>query len=470
MADQIVRNEVPATNNQWFQALRLVEQLILAGWSVVESSDGTTADATDRWTGNFGSLGADAWIILGANSGQEICFRRGTSSSTGDGWITWSKGGGFTTGGTASAPANIPADRADIRGTTTAGTPGTFTTDGPWLGATSANTFDRLSIWTEDATGTGDEAFWVIAKQTAVSYTSTTAAAHGRLALEFLAHPAGVGITDSTPYAWWCPTPLTGTWGEGLDDLRCVSTEDSSAGTAGRWRRWWPGLHAQGSITTIAVASLVDGETFVLDDGVNAAVTFEFDGDSSVVESATLRQVDISAITTADQVRDAIITAVINAPTLDTTAVNSGSALVSLSNDSAGVIGNVAITETVTNAGFVVTGMSGGVSESFNQYGSGNVFQGDSSSERAGDFPGWENAGDNFIYQSVPVEIIRRLHLTSRAQVAFKDSEGGWTQNVFFHNEADSVNLDTFGATGQYAKFGNWLVLNNWNSLSPPTE
>ena len=77
MADQIIRSEIPATTNQWFQAFRLVEQLIVAGWTVIESSDGSTADATDRWTANFGGLGADSWIILQADSGQQFFFRRG---------------------------------------------------------------------------------------------------------------------------------------------------------------------------------------------------------------------------------------------------------------------------------------------------------------------------------------------------------------------------------------------------------
>jgi hypothetical protein len=120
------------------------------------------------------------------------------------------------------------------------------------------------------------------------------------------------------------------------------------------------GVAATGSITTIAVASLVDGEDFTIDDGVNPAVTFEFDDDASVTETDTLRQVDISAITTADQVRDAIVTAITNTPLFDVTASNGGAATVSLVNDRSGTAGNVSITENVTNAGFIVAGMSGG--------------------------------------------------------------------------------------------------------------
>jgi hypothetical protein len=121
------------------------------------------------------------------------------------------------------------------------------------------------------------------------------------------------------------------------------------------------GTASTGSLTTIATASLVDGETFVLDDGVNAAVTFEFDTNASVVESATLRAVTLAGGETADQVRDLILTAISNAPTLDITGSNGGAATVSLVNDRTGTHGDVTITDTVANAGFIPAGMTGGV-------------------------------------------------------------------------------------------------------------
>lgn len=157
------------------------------------------------------------------------------------------------------------------------------------------------------------------------------------------------------------------------------------------------GVAATGTLTTNAGGATNDGDTFVLDDGVNPAVTFEFDSNASVTESPTLRQVVFTGGDTADQIRDAIITAVTNAPTLDITAANGGAATVSLTNDRTGTLGNVTITqtgtslagiagmssgadaiitltettggtagnqtitETVTNAAFVVTGMSGGL-------------------------------------------------------------------------------------------------------------
>ncbi|MBT8428380.1 MAG: hypothetical protein KJN79_00565 [Gammaproteobacteria bacterium] len=107
-----------------------------------------------------------------------------------------------------------------------------------------------------------------------------------------------------------------------------------------------------------------DTETFVLDDGTNPAVTFEFDTNASVTETATLRAVDISAAADEDDVRDAIITAVGAAPALNITATSGGAGLVDLLNLTGGTAGNVAITETVTSALFAVTGMTGGLATS----------------------------------------------------------------------------------------------------------
>jgi hypothetical protein len=121
------------------------------------------------------------------------------------------------------------------------------------------------------------------------------------------------------------------------------------------------GTPSSGSITTIVGANLVDGEQFVLDDGVNTAVTFEFDNDSSVSETDTLRQIVIDGTETADQIRDLIINAVNSAPVLDITASSGGAATVSLVNDRNGTVGDQAITDTVVDAGFIVSGMTGGV-------------------------------------------------------------------------------------------------------------
>ena len=117
---------------------------------------------------------------------------------------------------------------------------------------------------------------------------------------------------------------------------------------------------ATGSIdcdNTGATVAPADTETFILNDGVNAAVTFEFDTNSSVVETTTLREVDITTAADDDDVRDAIIAAVTGAPTLDITATSGGAGIVTLTNDKTGTAGNVVVTETVASALFVVAGI-----------------------------------------------------------------------------------------------------------------
>jgi hypothetical protein len=115
-----------------------------------------------------------------------------------------------------------------------------------------------------------------------------------------------------------------------------------------------------GSFVVSGMSGGTDSETFVLDDGVNAAVTFEFDDNSSVVESATLRAVTFSTSDTANQVRDAIVTAINNAPTLDITPTPLGGGVVLLVNDELGLHGNIEITSTLVDSGWATSGMSGG--------------------------------------------------------------------------------------------------------------
>lgn len=120
---------------------------------------------------------------------------------------------------------------------------------------------------------------------------------------------------------------------------------------------------AAGSITTVAAASLVDGETFTLNDGSHTATIFEFDSNSSITGGRTA--VTITGGMTATQVRDAMVSAINGvAGTLAITAAPGTSAQVLLTNDAVGSAGNTTITETVANAGFLVNNMSGGVSAS----------------------------------------------------------------------------------------------------------
>ena len=116
---------------------------------------------------------------------------------------------------------------------------------------------------------------------------------------------------------------------------------------------------ATGSIVTVDGSLLVDTETFTLDDGVNPAVVFEFDDNATVTPGNVA--VTFTGADPLATVRGAIVTAINTAPSLDITAAPGGAGEVLLTNDTPGSAGNVTITETVLNAGFVVSGMSGGV-------------------------------------------------------------------------------------------------------------
>jgi len=125
---------------------------------------------------------------------------------------------------------------------------------------------------------------------------------------------------------------------------------------------------ATGSITTIAKANLIDGETIVLDDGINGAVTFHFDVTGAYTPGSgyntTNIRVDVSGATTADDIRDILITDVNGVTTgLIVTASNGGAATVTLTHDQGGTVGNQTVVETVVDVGFSVSGMVNGTGD-----------------------------------------------------------------------------------------------------------
>jgi hypothetical protein len=121
-----------------------------------------------------------------------------------------------------------------------------------------------------------------------------------------------------------------------------------------------PNVYATGSITAVAKASLLDNQTFTINDGVNTAVVFEFKVTGGYVRTGTDTTVDVSGATDAASVAAIIRTAINGVTTaLAVTAGTVVGAVVPLTNDAYGAY-NTAITDTVVNAGFVCTGMSGG--------------------------------------------------------------------------------------------------------------
>lgn len=155
------------------------------------------------------------------------------------------------------------------------------------------------------------------------------------------------------------------------------------------------GFQAIGHITTIDPANIVDGETFTLNDGVNPAVVFEFEKVGGVGGGSVA--VDITAAVDADDVRDAIVSAVNGAASLAISASPDGSGLVFLQNDNVGTAGNQTIINGVADSGFITQGMSGGLS-------SGSVptpvipATGKSSRDDGTDSDG--NTIDNFVFRT----------------------------------------------------------------------
>lgn len=125
--------------------------------------------------------------------------------------------------------------------------------------------------------------------------------------------------------------------------------------------RAYDGVAARGTIRVVSPWTGLDGQQFVLNDGVNPAVTFEFDDDASVVQTPTLRAITHDGTETEQEIRDLVIAAITAAPTLAITPSALDASTVALLNDAVGAAGNQVITETVTDPVFVVSGMSGGV-------------------------------------------------------------------------------------------------------------
>jgi len=120
------------------------------------------------------------------------------------------------------------------------------------------------------------------------------------------------------------------------------------------------GTAAVGDITVVAAVNLVDGDNFTLDDGTNAPVTFEYDNNGIV----TPGNIPISylGLSAPSEVRDVTIAAIngVLGP-LRLSAKVSSAAVLALTNELPGTAGNVAIIENVSDPGFVVSGMAGGL-------------------------------------------------------------------------------------------------------------
>ena len=117
------------------------------------------------------------------------------------------------------------------------------------------------------------------------------------------------------------------------------------------------GLLGIGTLQCVSFALTADGDYFTIDDGVNAAVLFEFDKTGNGVTSGRT-SIDISTggITSAANVA-AVVIPVINglgASVLNVTATAGATGLINLVNNNYAA-SQETITENVTNAGFTVS-------------------------------------------------------------------------------------------------------------------
>jgi hypothetical protein len=117
-----------------------------------------------------------------------------------------------------------------------------------------------------------------------------------------------------------------------------------------------------GTITTVAAASILQGEGFKLRSRSKTVFDFVFDKTTDLKDTATVRIVRLVGGMNASEVRDAIISAINRTPGLAMVASDGGASTVDLLNLFGGGAGNLpALPDTVVNAGFVVSAMSGGL-------------------------------------------------------------------------------------------------------------
>lgn len=109
---------------------------------------------------------------------------------------------------------------------------------------------------------------------------------------------------------------------------------------------------ATGSVTCVAVANLIDGETVPI-----AGTVYEFDVAGNGVGGGNTA-VDVSTLTTAAEVAGALAAAIVGVGDVDATDNLDGT--ISLTHATPGAAGNEAGSDTVADAGFVYTGLSGG--------------------------------------------------------------------------------------------------------------
>jgi len=110
---------------------------------------------------------------------------------------------------------------------------------------------------------------------------------------------------------------------------------------------WINQANASGTITCVANANMLDSDFMTINDGINAAVIYEYDKSANGVTGG---RVAWAAGTTAATVAANLATA-IRATQTNITVTDNGNGMLTLTS----TVGNLTLTENVTDAGFLVT-------------------------------------------------------------------------------------------------------------------
>ncbi len=123
---------------------------------------------------------------------------------------------------------------------------------------------------------------------------------------------------------------------------------------------------ATGTITCVANGSMADTDYITIGDGLVAPKLYEYDKASDGVTAGRVQWAVAGGGGGASDVAATLKTAIdANQPSISVT--NNGDGTLSLSHKIGGTVGNVTITENVANAGFLVSGMSGGTTGGYRQ-------------------------------------------------------------------------------------------------------
>lgn len=156
-----------------------------AGWTVVQSSNGSSFGASDYWVSV--PLFGGSWIVLQGPGGRQICFWVNTTYDMWTGKIIYDKAGSFTfASASATNPGTIPATAQYVRGSGAA-----FAS---WFGG-GTKAIKYAQVLCKDVS---DGSFWVLGS------TPTTSAGSFYHMLSFNLC-ASVDSGDPEPYVFFCP-------------------------------------------------------------------------------------------------------------------------------------------------------------------------------------------------------------------------------------------------------------------------